>query len=191
MRAPSLATLLLATPPLAATLLAATLGPARADDWRRMQVAAVGSGGIPADVLGQWSTEMAANEDAGRSNPHLFRGRDGRLPVSIQFATFPDGPRTVVVSIISDHLACDPGVNSATSDDIHVRCAGKVGVAGGATVSVPGACFMEVSRDSTPGVDPARNGSWASFDPATRRARITTVRDGRPLPDCERGVVLP
>ena len=177
------------TAALAATL--AATGAARAEEWRRMDVATLASGRVPADVAGQWSAEVTANEDAARSNRALWRGPDGKLPVTIQFATFRDGARTVSVSVVMDHLACVAGPNSATSDQIEVPCAGRAGVDGGASVAIPGACFMEVSESATPGVDPARNGAWASFDPATRRVRLTAVRDGRPLPSCERGVVLP
>jgi hypothetical protein len=167
-----------------ALALALSLAPALApapsragDDWQRMVVADLSRPSVVGRYLeGIWHDRLAAQPPG-----------TARAGAAVQYAVYPLGTDTLVVSVLSD-ASCRP---AATPDALHAVCPGRVSVlapAGPRSVDVDGACFMQVDGVWTPGVDPARNGVWADFDAERRVATIVAVRDGAAIPGCSRTV---
>lgn len=163
----------------AAALAALALAPSAAraaDDWQRMVVADLSRPSVVGRYLeGIWHDRLAAPVPAGAPAP------------AVQYAVYPLGADTLVVSVLADASCRPPG----TPEALHAICPGRVSVlapAGPRSVDVDGACFMQVDGSWTPGVDPARNGAWADFDPERRVATLVAVRDGVAIPGCSRTV---
>lgn len=156
-------------------------GPASAaEEWERMVVGRVGSPTLPPAVAALWAQEVA--DDAAS----LGSAR----PVDVEYAVFRAGDLAVVVSVVFDHHAC--AAVPSGSDAIHVACSGRADVVGvdRRPVPIPGACFVRVDPTWAPDADAQRSGAWASLDAETGAVRVAAVRDGQPIPGCDKTVSL-
>lgn len=175
--------------------------PPKWKGWDRMTVTAPGflsktrTIQIPEFLKKIWAREIAENDrHMVQINPKNIY-RDGHAYAVALWSVYPDGGRTVIVSMLDTAKFCEEGPNDFRSTQIHSTCPVRVTVEQGrVTKSVDFAegCFLDVSFGNPPGgPDPLINASLTRYDRQAGVIDLIAVRDNQSLPACAKRLKVP